>query len=63
MTNKPSLSPPSDWIMQQAQNWPDGARILDFALAAGGIAARLIMLFQAGFHSWPLTAIMLHWRL
>jgi hypothetical protein len=28
----------------------------------GGIAARWIMLFPAGFHSWQLTAIMLHWR-
>jgi hypothetical protein len=28
----------------------------------GGIAARLIMLFPAGFHSWPLTAITLHWQ-
>jgi hypothetical protein len=31
-------------------------------LAAGGIAARWIVLFPVGSHSSQLTAIMPHWR-
>ena len=49
MTNKPSLSPPSDWIMQQAQNWPEGARILDFAAGSGRHCCALDHAFPGRF--------------
>jgi len=29
------LSPPSSWIMQQASNWPAGARLIDIASGQG----------------------------
>ena len=49
MTNKPYPSPPSDWIMQQAQNWPKGARILDFAAGSGRHCCALDYAFPRRF--------------
>ena len=49
MTNPPPLSPPSDWIMQQVQNWPDGARILDFAAGSGRHCCALDHAFPGQF--------------
>ena len=49
MIDKPLLSPPSEWIMQQAQNWPDGARILDFAAGSGRHCCALDRAFPGQF--------------
>ena len=49
MTNPLPLSPPSDWIMQQVQNWPDGARILDFAAGSGRHCCALDRAFPSRF--------------
>ena len=49
MTTPPPLSPPSDWIMQQAQNWPDGAKILDFAAGSGRHCCALDHAFPGRF--------------
>ena len=49
MINEPLLSPPSDWIMQHAQNWPDGSRILDFAAGSGRHCCALDSAFPGRF--------------
>ena len=49
MTKPSPLSPPSDWIMEQAQNWPDGARILDFAAGNGRHCCALDRAFPGRF--------------
>ena len=49
MSNPSSLLPPSDWIMQQVQNWPDGARILDFAAGSGRHCCALDRAFPGQF--------------
>ena len=49
MTNLPPLSPPSDWIMQQAKNWPIGATILDFAAGSGRHCCALDQAFSGQF--------------
>ena len=49
MTNLPPLSPPSDWIMQQAKNWPIGATILDFAAGSGRHCCALDPAFSGQF--------------
>ena len=43
------MSAPSDWIMQQVQNWPDGARILDFAAGSGRHCCALDRAFPSRF--------------
>jgi len=49
MTNLPPMSAPSDWIMQQAQSWPDGAKILDFASGRGRHCCALDRAFPSRF--------------
>ena len=49
MTNPSPLSPPSELIMQQAQNWPDDARILDFAAGSGRHCCALDRSFPGRF--------------
>ena len=49
MTKPSPLSPPSNWIMQQAQYWPDGAIILDFAAGSGRHCCALDHAFSGRF--------------